>query len=319
MRTFPPKASQTVRVTEKPSVPLYAAKLFLHARGNEMSGKRSAEYLAKLQNREYPEPASPPRRIRKSFDIRQSTTAQHRVYTLTPRAGDIDCIIIYAHGGAYAENLLSLHWTIIRQLAERMGAKIIIPIYPLAPEHDFRQAYAFLDTVYDAVLAEAEKPVFFSGDSAGGGISLVQAARIVKSGKTGPAGLILFSPWVDISMGNPDAQAIEPEDPLLGVQSLREMGNWWAAGEHPKHPALSPVYGDLRNLPPAYIFQGTSDILLPDVRVLADRIEQERGIVYMYEYTGAFHVFMMMPHIPETEHVFSQLEILRGTIRDRGK
>jgi len=71
--------------------------------------------------------------------------------------------------------------------------------------------------------------------------------------------------------------------------------------------------------PPAYIFQGTSDILLPDVRILADRIEQAGGIVYMYEYTGAFHVFMMMPHVPETEHVFSQLEMLRGTIRDRTK
>ncbi len=62
--------------------------------------------------------------------------------------------MVYLHGGAYVlEFIPSLHWPAIARLANLLGRTVTVPIYPLAPEHSYREVFGFLLGLYRRVLA----------------------------------------------------------------------------------------------------------------------------------------------------------------------
>ncbi|HSQ27397.1 MAG TPA: alpha/beta hydrolase, partial [Anaerolineales bacterium] len=216
--------------------------------------------------------------------------------------------ILYTHGGAYVNPLSIFHWGIIQALVENVGARVVVPAYPLAPEHIYQAAYDQLEIVYRNLLdTSADQPILLCGDSAGGGLALAQVFRYRQLGLPLPQRVVLFSPWLDISMSNPGAAEVEARDILLGIQVLVMCGQWWAGGNDPTGALLSPLFGDLSALPPVDIFQGTEDLLTPDVRLLEEKISQVGGNVRLYEYTGAGHVFVGATFSPEAKHAFSQI------------
>ena len=78
-------------------------------------------------------------------------------------------------------------------------------------------------------------------------------------------------------------------------------------------PRISPLFGDLEDLPPIAIFSGTSDILLVDGRRLAAKLTEEGMPKHAYhEYDGMFHVWMLFP-IPEGKRARAEtVEFIRG-------
>ena len=91
------------------------------------------------------------------------------------------------------------------------------------------------------------------GDSAGGGLALGLAEALRDEGDTLPEELILISPWVDLTMSNPDMKDYVKHDPMLGIDGLRRMGEVWANGLELTDPKVSPIFGDLSGLPPVTI------------------------------------------------------------------
>ena len=117
--------------------------------------------------------------------------------------------------------------------------------------------------------------------------------------------MILFSPWLDITMSNPDAVAIEHHDALLGIPALVQCGRWWAGGDDPRSPLLSPIFGDLSGLPPIDVYHGTADLLIADARKLNERVSAAGGTMYLLEYPGACHVFVSV--LPEARDAFDRV------------
>jgi len=142
-------------------------------------------------------------------------------------------------------------------------------------------------------------PLVLCGDSAGGGLAVAQALR-------GPnvALLLLISPWLDITLADPAAAALEREDIMLGVEGMRLCGQAWAGSTDPRAPHLSPLFADLESLPPTHIFQGTRDLLLPDARTFAAKARASGVDVHLHEYPGGFHDFMGAPFLPESPDAF---------------
>ncbi len=189
-----------------------------------------------------------------------------------------------------------------------VGASVTVPIYPLAPEHTYRAAFPELETVYRNVLRDhADEAIVLCGDSAGGGLALAQAHHYRDLGLRPPDRLVLFSPWLDITMSNPDAVAIEPHDALLGIPALVQCGRWWAGGDDPRSPLLSPIFGDLSGLPPIDVVHGTADLLIPDARKLKEKVSAAGGTIHLHEYPGAFHVFVSVPFLPEARDAFDHV------------
>jgi monoterpene epsilon-lactone hydrolase len=288
------------------SIAMRAATLVLKASGKPLADLEAAK--RSIASRQYPSPAPIPASLAAQISVERHQVGGNSVITLTPRVGASRWHIIYYHGGAYVMELTKPHWDIIGALMEATGATVTVPIYPLAPEHSNRDAFPFVTEVYRQVIAKtAPSNVVLAGDSAGGGLAVGEALELRRQGLPAPARLILFSPWLDLTMADPEARALEPVDVMLTVDSLRECGKMWAAGDDPRLPRLSPFYADLKGLPPIDLYQGTHDIFVVDARTFVRKVKMASGSIRYAEYPGAFHVFVGATFTPEAKEVFRSI------------
>lgn len=213
--------------------------------------------------------------------------------------------IVYLHGGAFVYPLQPMHWWIIAALINRTGATVTVPSYALAPESTFDDSIGAIDAVVQATLADAAADtVILAGDSAGGNLAVVQAMRTRDRGGRQPSGLVLFSPWVDLATSHPAAAELEATDPILAVPGAQAAGRWWAGARPVTDPMISPVHGDLGDLPPMTVLQGGHDILQPDAEkfvTLARRTGND--ITYQFAPAG-FHVYVAAVTTPEAREGF---------------
>jgi monoterpene epsilon-lactone hydrolase len=288
------------------SIAMGLAQLALRLRGKR-SMTTVEDFRRRFQGRD-PSPAPIPDDLRAMCELREAQVHGWQVFTLRPRTGASPLHLIYTHGGAYVAPLLAAHWSIIGRLIEKTGASATVPLYPLAPEHTYRTTYTLLEQVYREVTASTPAGrVVLCGDSAGGGLALGQALHYRDIGLPLPGRLVLFSPWLDITMSNPGAAAVEKDDAMLALPGLVEAGRWWAGRDDPRSPLLSPLFGDLSGLPPIDVFQGTHDLFIADARVLQERVTAAGGEIHLYEYPGAFHLFVGATFTPEGRDAFEKV------------
>lgn len=260
-------------------------------------------------------PSAPvPRGLRRVADVDETIVNGRPVIQLTPKSGSGASHLVYLYGGAYISPMLNAHWRIITTLIRQSGASVTVPQYGLAPQHSVDDAYALLDSIYDRLLVE--KPgvrLFLAGDSSGGALALGQTMRLRDAGRSLPARVILISPWLDATMSNPKVTALEPRDRMLGRAGLVEAGRWWAGNHDPRSPLVSPIFGDLENLPPVHMYQGAWDLFAADAQDVTDNIRAAGGEADLHLYPDAFHVFVGAPWTPEAR---AALRDIASLLRD---
>lgn len=268
----------------------------------------SAENMRKFVARRRPAKESdPPNKLDTKFDIECTSVLNRPVYYLEPKERSSGRHIIYLHGGSYVQKMMRLHWNFIHRLTEAYPCSVSVPLYGLAPEFSHRDAFALLTSHYrDLLQAHAPEDIIIMGDSAGGGLALAFARSLVNSDLPQPGQVVMLSPWLDITLTNPAIPQVLDRDPLLDVPGNQEAGRMWAAGEDPRAPQLSPLYGPLEGLPPLCLFIGTDDILLPDARLFRDHASGEGHPLAYHEYPSMFHVWMLLP-MPETERTITDI------------
>ena len=261
---------------------------------------RVERQLADLATRSYPAYAALPRSMRARYEVRETTVDDCPVLRLTPRQGASGQHLIYTHGGWYVRPLVAAHWWLIDRSTRGTGVTITLPFYRLAPEGGVERAYDLLRTVYtELTVGGAGEHITLAGDSAGGGLALGQAIDYREAGVPAPRQVILLSPWVDITMANPEICSLQPRDPMLNVAEPTAFGPLWAGGLDHRHPRLSPLYADLTGLPPVHIFQGGRDILAADAQLLAGRLQQVGNPGTFTFVPGAFHNYLAAFWTPE--------------------
>jgi epsilon-lactone hydrolase len=288
------------------SVAMRVATLVLKAGGKPLADTEATR--RKFLSRTYPSPAPIPALLTKKVNVSKATIDGYSVFTLVPKTNASKRHVIYYHGGAYVNDMGGPHWDIIDALIDATGATVTVPIYPLAPEQNHRPAFTFLADVYRDVLTKAAaSDVVFAGDSAGGGLALGHAIELRDQKLPMPGRIILFSPWLDLTLADPEARKLERKDVMLAVDALRICGAWWAGGDDPRLPRLSPLYADFTGLPPIELYQGTNDIFVVDSRTFVKKVQTAGGAIHYGEYPGAFHVFVGATFTPEAKDVFRRI------------
>lgn len=239
--------------------------------------------------------AAPPTKLVARHDVSSRQVEGFDCYTVTPRGGLTTRAVVYLHGGSYISEIAPQHWSFISRLADA-GVRVEVPIYGLAPQHSYRDAYPFLIAVYRDLLVEVDvSAVAIAGDSAGGGLALGLAQALTDAGLPQPGRLVLISPWLDLTLSNPELPALAPRDPWLNIDGTVEAGKSWAGGDDPTDPRLSPLNGPLAGLAPMQVYVGTRELCLPDVLALQ---QQARAAGTTFELTvceGAVHVYPLTP------------------------
>jgi acetyl esterase/lipase len=273
--------------------------------GMKRKARKARDLRRQIARHRSVEPARPSARLRRKVSIDAVELSGAPVFVLRPRAGWSGATILYLHGGAWVFDVLAPHWRIVETLIERTGARVLMPRYPLAPEATWRETYGFLDRLLSEHLATDRDRLIVAGDSAGGCLSVGLAQRLCARGEARPAGLVLFSPALDLTFSDPRVHAIEPHDPMLAVAGCREAARLWAAGRSPADPRISPLFGPLDGLPPVAMFTGTRDLLHPDALRLHDRLVRAQRDVTLHRYRGLCHVFVGAP-IPEAARALKE-------------
>lgn len=240
----------------------------------------------------------PPLAVTQRFDVTTRSVAGFPVYDIAPKNGSARRIL-YLHGGAYVFEITTYHWALIAEMADRLGFGITVPIYPIAPEHDFHDMFGMVGTVYRDMLAETEaQDIVFMGDSAGGNMAVVLTMMMAEESLPAPGSHVLISPGLDMSLANPEVFDAEQRDPWLGIPGGLEAVRLYSAGMDRTDWHISPLYGDLTVLPPTLLLTGSRDLLTPDNLVFADKARAAGVEIELVHEEGMFHVWPLI-NMPE--------------------
>lgn len=219
------------------------------------------------------------------------------VYAVQSRTyPDVAVDVVYLHGGAYIQQITSTHWSFIEDLAQQTGARVLVPIYPLAPLSTAANTVPrTVDLVATFLRDQPHRRVVLMGDSAGAGLALTVAQALTTEFDCRPDQLILISPWLEVGMTAPGQRDIARHDPMLAAPGLIDAGQAYAGDLPSTDPRVSPLHGSHETLPPTLCFTGTADILSPDAEAFAARASDAGATVELDVAHGEFHVYPLLP------------------------
>lgn len=259
-----------------------------------------------------PKDPRPVRSVYRRFRVEERLESGRRVFTVSAKASAARVQVLYLHGGGYVAEIMDAQWKMLGKLIDRAEIAVTVPLFPLAPEVQCEEVLGFVTEVYERWAREsAGLPLVVLGDSAGGGMALALAQVLRAAGKRLPEGLVLISPWLDVTFSDPSQGELERLDPILSRPSLREKGLWYAGSLAATDARVSPIFGEMDGLPPMMVLAGTHDLLFADavrLRALVPNIRWVEGAEMM-------HVWPLMA-IPEAK---SALDEIAGFVMERAR
>ena len=247
----------------------------------------------------------PPARVRRGHEERIDNVHGFPVFGLW-KPGDTGAdeprrSLVYLHGGAYVRGVVPWHWRFVVPLADALGARLVLPAYPLAPEFTVDDSFEEMVQLVEEVAADSPDGYVLAGDSAGGGYALAVAQALRDRGSRQPDRLVLLAPWVDLTGSAPGTFEAAGRDPWLSYDHLSVYASFWAGSADPADladPRVSPGLGDLTGLPPALMFCGTRDLLQPGCDALFARADAADWSLEYVVAPGLMHVYPLLP-VPE--------------------
>jgi monoterpene epsilon-lactone hydrolase len=185
----------------------------------------------------------------------------------------VDRVILYLHGGCYATGSVETHRDLMTRLSIEASTRVLGINYRLAPVHPFPAAVEDATAAYRWLLGIGIEParLAVAGDSAGAGLALAAITTIRDAGLPIPGAVVCLSPWVDLAVTGASMESKAIEDPIVSREMLLGWGKLYLGGRDPRTPLASPLYADLRGIPPMLIQVGSAEVLLDDSTRLAER------------------------------------------------
>ncbi len=222
-------------------------------------------------------------------------------------------VILHLHGGGYVGKMTNSY----RKFALRYsklsgGAAVLSPDYRVAPAHPFPAALKDAVAAYDWLLKRGYGPkdIVVAGESAGGGLTLALCLYMADKKRELPAGLVLMSPWTDLTLSGASQRLNYKKDAVFGntAQSMLFYREY-LDGKNPRHPYISPVFGSFEGFPPMLIQVGSSEMLYSDAARVAQKAKAAGTKVRFSVYDGMFHLFQLAGNgLPESRRAWQEVQ-----------
>ena len=244
--------------------------------------------------------------------VRADVIAGVPVEWVEPKALSQDArapICVYLHGGGFIVGSLNSHRDMATHLAYMAQVRMLMVDYRLAPEHPFPAAHEDAMAVYRALLERGVRhsQLLLGGDSAGGNLALATTQSIRDAGLPMPSGLVLFSPWLDLTHGGDSIAANQGTDAMLHRQLLVDALAMYAPTTLATNPKISPLLGNLKGLPPILTVVSLSEILRDDALRLHQQLQAAGGDSTCLQWKHTPHAFPVMARLmPEARDALRQ-------------
>lgn len=213
---------------------------------------------------------------------------------------NVRATMLYLHGGGYFACSPRTHRPVTCAFA-RQGFRVFAPDYRLAPEHVFPAALEDANAAYFGLLENTPADgIVVAGDSAGGGLSLALLVALRDARAPLPAAAALFSPWTDLAATGESIVCNNESCAMFFGADIGRSAAIYLGTADPRSPLASPLYADLRGLPPLVIHAGTHEVLRDDSTRFAERAASAGVRVELKLWPVVPHVWQLFwPLMPE--------------------
>ena len=174
-------------------------------------------------------------------------------------------VVLHLHGGGFRLGCPESLSAYAAALAARCEVAFVAPAYRLAPEHPFPAGLVDARRAMQALQASFDGPIVLSGDSAGCALAAGLAALALDDARP-PEGLVLHSPWLDLTVTAAAYDANAATDPLFSRAAAEQAAEFYLQGHPPRDPLASPLFGDVAGFPPTLTSAGEGEVLAGDAR-----------------------------------------------------
>ncbi|MCI5992923.1 MAG: alpha/beta hydrolase fold domain-containing protein [Clostridiales bacterium] len=203
-------------------------------------------------------------RYRREVIVKEHPFERFGAAWVLPRDERRQGVILYLHGGGYVCGDLEYAKGFASTLAAKCGIRVFCAGYRLAPEHPYPAALEDALQAYRYLLDKGYTPsrIALCGESAGGGLCYALCMKLREAELPQPGSIIAISPWTDLTASGPSYEANKEADPSMSVQALDYYAGCYCTDR--EDPYVSPVFGDLQQMPPSLIFAGGDEIMRSD-------------------------------------------------------
>ncbi len=201
--------------------------------------------------------------------------------------------LLYLHGGGYAIGSPKAYRHLVALLAQQIQGRALIVDYRLAPEHPYPAALDDAFAAYRALLNLGQTPqrLAVAGDSAGGGLAFAMLMSARDQGLPMPACMATISPWVNLLNDGASYKTLAEKDLIVSQAAVDLYSAQYAREEQQRLPTVSPLFGDLRKLPPTLIQVGGDEVFLSDNQAMHEKLLAAGTPSQLNVWKDMFHVW----------------------------
>ncbi len=258
-------------------------------------------------------------KIAKKITVEQEVINMITSEWLIPQNAPDDKMIFYVHGGGYVSGSCNDHRSIVSKVAANSGVKTMLFEYGLAPESPFPAAINDSVSVYSAVLEKGYKPedIIVMGESAGGGLSLALLLALRDRNIALPKACVAISPWTDLSCSS-ETYFTKNGVSLAPKNSWTVFSRFYVGDNDLNNPFISPLFGDLKGLPPIFINAGDADELFDDGRKFYEKALDEGVEIKFRQGKDMVHCYpLLAPMFPEATKAMKEILDFIGEMLNR--
>lgn len=217
--------------------------------------------------------------------------------------------VFYLHGGTYVDWPTLFHWKFVHRLSQD-GVACLFVLYHKAPTYTCDTVVPEVADVLSKCISRYGNNITVIGDSAGGGLALATVQLLQNKGEALPQRLILFSPWLDVNMDNPDIQSNIDKDVMLNIDTLKTLGKEYLGNNDIRCPLACPLYGGAVQCP-THIFVGSDELMLADCAKYK-RLNAQCESITVREFPSMQHCFCLMPIAEADEVYYEVLQLIKN-------
>jgi len=244
-----------------------------------------------------------------NIEIKEEIIDGIRSEWLIPKGADPKKVILYVHGGGYVSGSCSDHRGFVSKFAQFTGVTNLIFEYRLAPEHPFPAALDDSVKMVVKLLSLGYQPqnILIAGESAGGGLTLATMLALKERKIPMPAAAVAISPWTDLTCSSDSYRTKNKRSPA-------PLNSWFVFSKHyagiqpANNPLISPLFGDLKGLPPLFINSGEDDELFDDGEKFSKKAKEAGVEVTFRAGKGMVHCYpLLAPMFPEATYAMNEI------------